>query len=312
MKRGICMIMIVLLAFVGAACTEVGKTGSNAGSSHTATATAAATTKASPTPSPTPITITETVLYDEQDIKITAKSMQEDTLGVMIKLLIENNTEEDLIFQLRNTSVNGYMIEPSLSVEVVAGKKANSSLTLPRAGLEACSIQAIADVEFSFHIINSDTLDTVLNTDPIILKTSIAEGYKYQFDDSGNIIYDENGMRIVVKGISKDASIFGSSVTIFIENHTGKDVTIQARKVSVNDYMIEPIFSSDVAAGKCAVDNITFMSTELEENDILEIRSVELSFRVLNPKNMEKLFDTNKITIEFPDPSATPDANEEF
>ena len=75
------------------------------------------------------ITINETILVDDAGVKITAKSLDVDGLfGPEIKLLIENNSGEDLTFQSRNASVNGYMVETMMSVDVTNGKKANDTL----------------------------------------------------------------------------------------------------------------------------------------------------------------------------------------
>lgn len=112
------------------------------------------------------VTISETVLVDEAGVKITAKSLATDGLfGPEIKLLIENNSGKDLTFQCHNTSVNGYMVETMMSVDVVNGKKANDSLTFMESDLEACGIDAIADMEIAFHIFDMAEWETYLDTD---------------------------------------------------------------------------------------------------------------------------------------------------
>ena len=83
------------------------------------------------------VAIEETVLVDESGIKITAKSLDlNGFLGPEVKLLIENNSGQDLTFQCRNTSVNGDMAEPMMSVDVSNGKKANDSLVVTNSDLE--------------------------------------------------------------------------------------------------------------------------------------------------------------------------------
>ena len=126
-------------------------------------------------------------------MKITAKSLDEDSLfGPELKLLLENNSGKDLTFQCRNASVNGYMIEPMMSVDVVDGKKANDSLIFMKSDLDACGIDMIADMEFSFHIFDTNEWEDYLDTDVIPLKTSAADTYEYTFDDSGDLAYEGN------------------------------------------------------------------------------------------------------------------------
>ena len=106
----------------------------------------------------TAVTIDETILYDQDGYKITAKGLTTDGYsGPQVKLLIENNSSKSIIVQCRNLSVNGYMIEPVFSADVAAGKKANDSITLMKSDLEAAKITTIADIEFCLHIIDADS-----------------------------------------------------------------------------------------------------------------------------------------------------------
>lgn len=245
-------------------------------------------------------TISETVLVDEADVKITAKSLDYSGMfGPEIKLLVENNSGEDLTFQCRNASVNGYMTETMMSIDVASGKKANDSLTFMKSDLDASGIKTIADMEFSLHIFTTEGWDDYLDTPLIQLKTSIAETYEYTFDDSGDLAYGEDGIKVVVKGLSEDKSIFGPSIVVYIENNSNKDITVQARDVSINGFMVETIFSSDILIGKHAVDTITFLSTDLEENEISSIEEVELSFHIFESVGWNTIVDTDIITMTF-------------
>lgn len=244
-------------------------------------------------------TIAETVLVDEAGVKITAKSLAEDGIfGPELKLLIENNSGKDLTFQCRNTSVNGYMVETMLSADVVDGKKANDEITFMRSDLEACGIETIADMELYFHIFSSTDWQEYLDTAKIQIKTSVADTYEYKFDDSGDVAYEGNGAKIVVKGLSQD-SIFGPGIVVYIENNGDEDITVQTRDVSINGFMIDAMFSCDIAAGKRAVDSITFMESDLEDNEITKIETVELSFHIFSADDWDTIVDTDVVEITF-------------
>lgn len=112
--------------------------------------------------------IDEMILVDEAGVKITAKSLEMDAVfGPEIKLLIENESGKDLTFQCRNASVNGYMVETMMSVDVVNGKKANDSLTFMESSLKVCGIDAIAEMEFMFHIFDTAEWETIVDTDVV-------------------------------------------------------------------------------------------------------------------------------------------------
>ena len=244
--------------------------------------------------------IDEIVLVDESDVKITAKSLEDDGLfGPEIKLLIENNSAQDLTVQCRNTAVNGYMVDSMFSVDVAAGKKANDTISFLRSKLDLSGIESIADIELSFHIFTMEDWETYLDTPQIQIKTSLADAYEYSFDDSGDVAYDENGIRVIVKGLNTSDSIMGPGIIVYIENNSSNDITVQTRNVSINGFMVDGFFSSDVLIGKHAVDTITFLTSDLEENEISKINSVELSFHIFDMDGWNTIADSDVISLTF-------------
>ena len=301
-KRILAFIAVMVLSLSSAACSSSSGGNVEAPSDISTGSTAGEDSGESKQSEPTKeekATISETVLVDEAGVKITAKSLDDSFLGSAVKLLIENDSGKDLTFQCRNASVNGYMIETMMSVDVVNGKKANDEITFMSSDLKMCNISAIADMEFSFHIFTTEGWETFLDTPQIQLRTSISDDYEYSFDDSGNLVYDGNNIKVVVKGLAEGSSIFGPSIIVYIENSSDKNITVQARDVSINGFMVDAIFSADAAIGKRAVDDITFMSSELEENEIISIENVELSFHIFDTDSWDTIVDTDVITITF-------------
>lgn len=251
----------------------------------------------SSTASTDPAKIEEQVLIDESGVKITATGLDEGFMGTNIKLLIENNSDKNLTVQARDVSVNGYMVDSSISTDIAAGKKVNSEITIMNSSLDECEIENIADAELSFHIFNADSWDTYLDTEPIQIFTSIHDNYEYKFNDSGTEIYSENGVKIVEKGLSND-ELLGPELKLFIDNESGKYVTIQARNVSVNGFMIDSTMSVDLPNGKRAIDGISFFSSSIDENNITDITDVEFSL-VAFDDNMNDVFETDIISLKF-------------
>ncbi|MBC8610835.1 hypothetical protein H8702_06815 [Massilimaliae timonensis] len=244
--------------------------------------------------------IEETVLVDQDGVKITAKSLNMDgLLGAELKLLIENNSGKDLTVQCQNASVNGYMVDPVMSVDVANGKKANEALAFMESDFEECGIINIADIDLSFHVFTTEDWETYLDTPQVQLKTSIADTYEYAFDDSGEVAYDADGIKVIIKGLSDEDSILGPGIKVFLVNDTDKALTFQTRDVSVNGFMVDPVFSSEVVPGKKSIDAITFMDSDLEENDITSINDVELSFTIFDSESWDNTIDTDVIKITF-------------
>ena len=114
-----------------------------------------------------------TVLLDEDGLKITYKGLDADFLGhtIRLKLLIENNTSEAKMIQIRDEAINGYMCDGSFSPEVNAGMKANDDIAfydLPdEVGIT--SKDEIKNIVFAFDVFDPDHASDAKIYNPIRL-----------------------------------------------------------------------------------------------------------------------------------------------
>nr|DAR40339.1 MAG TPA: Protein of unknown function (DUF3568) [Caudoviricetes sp.] len=109
-------------------------------------------------------------ILDQDGIKISALGKETDLFGANIKLTIENNSGQDITVQVRDASVNGYMMDAILSEDVNDGKKSNCSMSFMSSELDEAGIEKIETVEFYFHIFNWDSMDTILDSNVITLE----------------------------------------------------------------------------------------------------------------------------------------------
>lgn len=245
------------------------------------------------------VTIEEAVLLDERGIKVTAKKIDFGGLfGPEVKLLIENNFGEAITVQARNVSVNGYMVDDMFSADVADGKKANDELTIMNSSLELCKIETIADIEFSFHVFTSDDWEDILDSEQVQIKTSAYNTYEYSYDDSGAILYDANGVKIVAKGWSK-GDWLDTGVIVYIENSSDDLILVTTHDESINGFMIDGYLYTEVYPGKRAVDVIDFLQSDLEENEIGTVETVELYFSISDAENWGTIAESDILTINF-------------
>lgn len=237
---------------------------------------------------------TDFVVYEENGLKITALGLEQGNIGnLKLTLLIENSSDKNLTVQSENTSINGYMIHSMMSADVLSGKKINTSMDFWNDDLIERGIEEICDICFSFYIFNQDDWSDNYTTEWIDLITNST--YTQQYDDSGAVLYDENEIKIVFKGIAPD--YLGQDVVLYVENNTDKDITINARDTSINGYMIMGSCSIDVSSGKKALDSISFFSSTLADNSITDINNVELYFHIYNSDDWQDYINTDVINI---------------
>lgn len=244
------------------------------------------------------VTLAETVLFDQDGIRITATGLSADSLfGPELNLLVENDSAQNIVVQPNYCMVNGYMMDGLLSTDVAAGKKANDSMDFLRNVLARCGIETITDFELALVISDGDTWQTLYETGPVTLQTSAAGTYIQTYDDSGEEIYNQNGIRIVAKSVDDD--LFGKGIRFYLENNTDTAVAVNAENVSVNGYMMTDLFYSDLAPHSHALDSLTLLSSELEENNIDAITDAELSLRITDAGSYQTIDITAPITLHF-------------
>ena len=243
------------------------------------------------------LSIAEQKIWEQDGLSVTVTGISTDGLiGPELNLLIENNSDKNVTVQSRYTAINGCMVSSTMSADAAAGKKANDSLDFSETDLKRNGIDTIANIEFSLHIFDPDTYDTRYDSELIKLSTNLAEGFSQTYDDSGEVIYDENGIKIVYQGVNSDDSIFGPEAVLYIENNTEQTITVQSRDTSVNGFMMDPAFSPEITPGNKIVSGMTFMSSDLEANNVTDFETIETSFHIFN-ENYDSVVDTEPITI---------------
>ena len=242
--------------------------------------------------------IEQQVLVDEKGIKITALEYSTDDIwGDGIKVEIENNTKKDLTVGCDALIVNDYMITDLMSASVAAGMKTKDTINLSSTQLKAAGINNIGQIEIYFNIFNSETYKTVLKPGCVTIKTDLYDKMDKAPQDAGYELYNDKGIRIVAKYADED-SFCGKAVVLYIENNSKKNVTIQLKNFSINGYTVDPLFSSTVYKGKKAIDEITLLSSDLEEKDIDKIEEVQLAFNIMEAKNYKTIAKTKALTFK--------------
>ena len=100
-------------------------------------------------------------------------------------------------------------------------------------------------------------------------------------NDAGKELFNSNGVKIVGKYVDEN-SFWGAGVLLYIENNSGQNIIVQCDDMSINGFMVTPFFSADVYDGKKAIDDITIMSSDLENNGITSVDDIELVFKILS------------------------------
>ncbi len=179
------------------------------------------------------ITIEEQVLVDQDGITITLLSydnpgVQEDGFsGPEIVFSVRNSREETFNLMGEILSINDLMFNSGIYDRVEAGTEKQFRLQLNPSDIDFNYTENITTFEIKFKAENvtSDKIETILETEPFIINTSLEGKYTQKYDDSGLLLYDENDLRIICQGINEDHSAY-TRMKLYIENNSDKELHI--------------------------------------------------------------------------------------
>ena len=243
------------------------------------------------------VTIEEQVLIDKGGIVVTAKEYVADKIwGDGIKLLIENNSDRTVTLSGEALIVNNYMISDLFVSEIAPGKKSNEVMYLSASQLREVGIDTVGQVEMYFRVYDSATYDTIFKSDCLTIQTSEYANMDTTPNDIGTELYNKGGIRIVGKAVDED-SFWGTAILLYCENTSGKNVGISVEEMSINGFMMNPLFSTTIYNGKMSIDDITIFSSELEKNGVEAIEEVELKFHIYNADSYSTIANSDAVTF---------------
>ncbi len=241
------------------------------------------------------VTIQESVLYDEQGIKLTVKGLDDGLLGTEIRFLLENNTDKNITLTGSDVVINGITLNGYLSVDAAAGKKANGALSLADEELNQAGIEKIATVTtVGAYFYDSDSFET-LHEIRINLQTSIADSHKQTVDESGDVLYAKEGITVIAKSLKE--SLVGESLVLLVKNDGRTDMLLQSDNVSVNDYTMNALMSDIVCSETVRFCELTLLDSELEENGIEHIDNITFTLKIIDPETFATLTTTDVLTF---------------
>lgn len=213
------------------------------------------------------------------------------TLGYTLKAKMENKSaDKTYMFAVENASINGVECEPFFATEITAGKKANEEITFYGSEMEQHDIGTYTDIAVHFRVYDSDDWNADAVADETIHVYPYGEERAKKFvrenQPNDQVLVDNENVSVIVTGYEEnDTSDY--LVNLFLVNKTDREMSFSFDDVSVNGYMMDPLFIADVSAGNCRFSSIQFYDSDLESNDISSVEEIEGNFRVYDKENWD-------------------------
>ncbi len=239
-------------------------------------------------------------VYQKDGLTVTAKSLKYDTVyGPQILLTVKNDGVQEILLQNAYTAVNGFMIKPEIDVKIPPRKKLDTQISLPYMQLAMADIHSLKEVVISLRILDSKTFAVLDTTEPLSLKLTGTGKEEQTADESGQLVYDDKGVKLILKGIKHDTLFENeSALLVYMVNDTDKTVSVGNNKLTVNGYDITTTMLTVLLPHTCAVDKIDLFDKELEEYGISSLDSVKVSFDINDDETWKNIAQTDMIAVD--------------
>ena len=233
-----------------------------------------------------------TLAYDDNGVQIVVKEPIWYSVNPAVPVYIQNMRDDYLIVQTDSLLVNGIQVSGQLDVLLFPGKKAMPLVNMDVDELSQAGISSWTDIKnisISFRINQRDNVlyydnqidtsipvtieyDELSSGDPIIDRSRELEG---------TVLYNENGVSVLLKSIERDDPLGSTKVTLQAKNSSSKEQTIRLDHLYVNGCHFRngaSSFSLKLAPGETAEDAISLYDSHLEKLGIETVSTLDFGF----------------------------------
>ncbi len=244
------------------------------------------------------ITLDETVIIDENDIKVTITGLKEGWLGTDLAVTIENNAEANIALSTDDCVINGITIGSFGYISAPAGETTEGTITIYNTELELAGIDTIATISCpNATIVDDDSFDTLCQA-PFDLTTSVGADFEQTIDQSGDVIFEGEGITVSTKFVEDDTD--GAGVYLLVQNETGMDIIVEGMDITVNSTDVSAWLYDTVYADTVRFCDLGLFTSDLEDKGIEAVEQVAFSLRFYGEDSYDSITETEIITVTIP------------
>lgn len=108
-------------------------------------------------------------IFQDENIKIEFTGISGKENEYKVNFIIENLSGRTLIVQPRETSINGFMVDPICSMEIAPGKKIKDGMQIWNEDAETTPMSEVQHIEMKFHVFDDNDSSFRYDTENIIV-----------------------------------------------------------------------------------------------------------------------------------------------
>lgn len=176
------------------------------------------------------------VLYDSNGVRVSVKEVRTTLSYIIFDLILENNSDQGVQISGDGYIINGIStVYASLHAEANAGETVEGGIYFYLDDLASLNAETIGELEFllSVYDANYNYIDEHV---PVSYQTG-DYGYVHTVNDSGDLLFDGDGIRIVAQGMDVTPNT-SATLKLYLENHSQEPLTVNLENIVINGWLL--------------------------------------------------------------------------
>lgn len=233
-----------------------------------------------------PVSFDPITLVDEEGLSITLTGFDETPNpfgGPTAYLHLKNASEKSLYFYVGDVGINGYSLTSFrlLTQDPLApGGEADAMLEIADEWYTSLGFDRAYELNAWFWFYDGDTSELWHMAEPVSVPLPGAKAGAFIPDESGTVVYNENGVKLIVQDLLGPLSD-QPAIRLYAYDTRSDYVFILLDELSINGKPIKSDTHVDLIPGMRRASYVSLSKDELAKEGIDQIREMKASFTIL-------------------------------
>lgn len=247
-------------------------------------------------------------IVENQKLSVRLTEIEADNeWGYSWKVLLENKTDQELMFSIQDSALNGVCLDPFWAAEVAAGATVEETIQWDDELLDEEGFGAVTTAAVGFWVYDTNDVEKEYLEEYYVIDVSQDSGaspnnapqlYRRKSQSQDMVLFETEECRMTVTGFEMDET-WGYTMKVYLENLTDRQICFSIDNASLNETECDPFWAAFLLPGTVACREVCWSPEDLKEKEIGKVEDISLDLTVYDVENyLEEAFLQDTFTVK--------------